>query len=227
MPRFHFVGWLIVLGLAACGQTKQNDSSTAFQPTQTQPIPAQPVPARPVPAGVNRATPIPTQPVQTQVNQTRVSKTQTIETQSVPFQPTQTQMIQARQQLNTQETGQEVRISLPADVLFDFDKANIRPDAADALRQTLTVIRYYKNVPIRIEGHTDSKGSDAYNQTLSQQRARSVQQWLISQGSVPASQLRAAGFGESRPSVPNAKPNGSDDPAGRQLNRRVEIIIQK
>ena len=136
-------------------------------------------------------------------------------------------MIQAQQQLGAQVTEQQIRIILPADVLFDFDKATIRPDAAAALRQTLTVIRYYKEAPIRIEGHTDSKGSDAYNQTLSEQRSHAVKEWLVAQGSVPASRLTMQGFGESKPRAPNSKPDGSDDPAGRQLNRRVEILVQK
>ncbi len=162
-----------------------------------------------------------------QTSKTQTIQTQTIQTQTVPFQPTQAQVVRAQQQLGAQTTEREVRIVLPADVLFDFDKANIRPDAADALQQTLTVIRYDKDVPIRINGHTDSKGTDAYNQTLLEQRSQSVQQWLITQGNVSAARLTTQGFGESQPRAQNTQSDGSDNPVGRQLNRRVEIVIQK
>ena len=208
---------MVLLALTACSKTNQNTNSSVFQPTQTQTNQTQPVQTQANPAETNK----------TQLSQTQVNKTQTIQAETVPFQPTQTQVNQAQRQLNAEITQQEVRISLPADVLFDFDKADIRLDAANALRQTLTVIRYYKQAPIRVEGHTDSKGSDDYNQALSERRARSVEQWLVSQGNVSVSQITTQGFGESRPKAQNTKPDGSDDPAGRQLNRRVEIIIQK
>lgn len=215
-------GLTISLPLAACDRTNQGTHSSASQSSQTQTNRTQ--------ANRTQTNPTQTNPTETNKTQpipTQISRTQTIRTESVPFQPTQTQVNQAQQQLNAQVSQKEIRISLPADVLFDFDKADIRPDAADALRQTLTVIRYYKEAPILIEGHTDSKGSDNYNQALSERRAQSVQQWLVLQGNVPTSQITAQGFGELRPRAANTKPDGSDDPAGRQLNRRVEIIIQK
>ena len=77
-----------------------------------------------------------------------------------------------------------------------------------------------------VEGHTDAKGDDAYNQRLSDRRADSVRQWLARQrlGSLKFS---AKGFGETQPVAPNTKPDGADDPDGRQKNRRVEIVIGK
>lgn len=224
MNLFHrlTLGSVILLAFTACGRSNQDTNPTAFQPTQTQPNRTQPVQTQPIQTQINS-----TEPNKTQLNPAQASKTQTIQTEAVPFQPTLTQVNQAQQQLNAQVTPQEIRISLPADVLFNFDKADIRPDAAQALRQTLTVIRYYKEAPIQIEGHTDSKGSDGYNQALSERRAQSVQQWLVSQGNVSASSITTQGYGESRPRVQNTQPDGSDDPVGRQLNRRVEIIIQK
>ena len=120
-----------------------------------------------------------------------------------------------------------MRIALPTDVLFDFDKSDIRPDAASGLQRILTVIRFYKNAPIRIEGHTDSMGSDIYNQALSDRRANSVKQWLVTQGQVVGDRMSTKGFSKTQPRVENTKPDGSDDSAGRQQNRRVEVMIEK
>ena len=239
-------GCLLSLALSACTGAKQASEPEPFQPTQTQVNrtqlnQAQTNPAQPTQAQTDRsqsiqasqptqaanATTVPFQGNQTQTVKTQTVKTQTIQTRTVPFHPTQAQVVRAQQQLGAHVTEQQIRIVLPADILFDFDRATIRPDAAAALQQTLTVIRYYKDAPIRIEGHTDSKGSDAYNQTLSEQRSTSVQQWLVGPGNVLASRLTTQGFGESQPRVPNSKPDGADDPVGRQLNRRVEIVVQK
>lgn len=129
-------------------------------------------------------------------------------------------------ELGAKVTAQEIRIELAADVLFDFDKAELRPDALDALRKVATVIASTPG-PVVIEGHTDSKGEDAYNQTLSERRASSVKTWLAREGGIDAARVSTRGLGETQPKVPNATPEGSDDPAGRQQNRRVEITIKK
>ena len=117
-------------------------------------------------------------------------------------------------------TARELRFDLMSDVLFDFDKAELRPEADGVLRQLLAeeAARY------RVEGHTDGKGSDAYNLDLSRRRAESVKLWLTRNGCVPAVSVGTEGFGKSRPVAPNTKPDGSDDPEGRQKNRRVEIV---
>ena len=234
MRHFLVYGLVISLTLTACTAANKT-SSEAFQPTQTQSTQTQVNPTQTNPAQVSQTASVPTQSdrstetkaVPFPPTQTQTVRTQSVPTETVPFQPTQAQVVQAQQQLGAQTTRQEVRIVLPADVLFNFDQATIRPDAAAALRQTLTVIRYYKEMPIRIEGHTDSKGSDVYNQTLSEQRSQSVEQWLVAQGEVPISRLTTRGFGESKPRAQNTQADGSDAPAGRQLNRRVEIVIQK
>ena len=122
-----------------------------------------------------------------------------------------------------QEAGQELRFELTADLLFDFDKADLRPEAL--LRDVLAQIKAKLKRPlIRIEGHTDAKGSDEYNDVLSQRRAASVKAWLVTAGHVPAKSVTTAGLGEHSPVAPNEKPDGTDDPAGRQKNRRVEIV---
>jgi outer membrane protein OmpA-like peptidoglycan-associated protein len=123
------------------------------------------------------------------------------------------------------QVAKEVKIELPADVLFDFDKADIRPDAAVALTAAADLLKKGVVGAIKIDGHTDSKGAAAYNLTLSQNRARSVQAWFVKNG-LPANQaFTLTGYGAARPKVPNARPDGSDDPNGRQTNRRVEITF--
>lgn len=131
------------------------------------------------------------------------------------------------QDLQIKETDTEVRIELAADVLFDFDKADIRPSARDALRKAASVIRDKGGNEIRIEGHTDAKGSDAYNQRLSERRAASVKTWLATKEGLNDRRFTTQGLGARKPVAPNKKPDGSDDPEGRQKNRRVEIIAKK
>ena len=75
-----------------------------------------------------------------------------------------------------------------------------------------------------IEGHTDGKGGDQYNQRLSEQRADSVRRWLVEHG--VTTPMTTHGWGRTRPIAPNIKPNGADDPDGRQKNRRVEITVK-
>ena len=128
--------------------------------------------------------------------------------------------------LKVKETETDVRIELAADVLFDFDRATLLPKAEATLTKAADFIRERAAGTVRIEGHTDAKGDDAYNQRLSERRADSVRQWLVRQrlGSLKFS---SKGFGETQPVAANAKPDGADDPDGRQKNRRVEIVISK
>lgn len=126
----------------------------------------------------------------------------------------------AKRDLGAQENDIEVRIALPADVLFDVDKADIRSDAAQALTHLATVIRGYSG-PARLLGHTDTDGSDAHNLDLSRRRADSVKRWLVEKGAIDAARLATEGLGESVPAAPN------DTPENKQRNRRVEVIIRK
>lgn len=127
---------------------------------------------------------------------------------------------------SVQEEGSGLRFSLGADVLFDFDRYELRPEAGPILRRLVEQVR--ERVPRarwQVEGHTDAKGSDAYNDRLSQHRAESVRRWLTREGGVPAGDIVTVGFGERRPVAPNTHPDGRDNPEGRQLNRRVEILV--
>jgi outer membrane protein OmpA-like peptidoglycan-associated protein len=131
------------------------------------------------------------------------------------------------QDLGAKVVGQEVRIELASDVLFDFDKYTLLPKAADTLRKVGQVAASYPSAPILIAGHTDSKGTHPYNMKLSENRADSVKTWLVQNASVAGSRISTRGWGETKPVAPNKKPDGTDDPEGRQKNRRVEIVLTK
>lgn len=128
-------------------------------------------------------------------------------------------------ELNAKVTAREIRIALSADVLFDFDSFELRPQASETLKKVAAILQEYGKAPVLIEGHTDGKGNDAYNQTLSERRADSVKRWLVDPGGVAAARMTTKGWGKTKPVAPNAKPDGSDDPDGRQKNRRVEITV--
>lgn len=109
---------------------------------------------------------------------------------------------------------------VPRAVYFDFDKSNIRPDAEDTLNEAIRIIKEHSYKVVVCEGHTDSRGTDEYNQALSLRRAGSVREYLIA-GGIPASAITIEGFGESRP----VATNDTDD--GRQQNRRVELRVSE
>ncbi len=114
-------------------------------------------------------------------------------------------------------------VTLDDRLLFDFDKSDIRPDAAQVLDALSGALGQVQTAALEIRGHTDSKGSDAYNQDLSERRAQSVVAALRQRG--VGEHSTAAGFGESQPVAPN-EIDGQDNPSGRQLNRRVEIYVR-
>lgn len=130
------------------------------------------------------------------------------------------------QAIRAEETKCTKRFSVGADALFEFDKATLTADAEETLNALVPLLSQDGRppAPATIEGHTDAKGSDAYNQTLSEKRAQTVKDWLVAKGVLPAS-TPIQGWGKRRPVAPNAKPDGSDDPAGRQKNRRVEVVL--
>jgi OOP family OmpA-OmpF porin len=111
-------------------------------------------------------------------------------------------------------------------VNFDFDKSTLRPDAVAILNEAIEILKRYPDLKVEVAGHTDSIGTDAYNQGLSERRARAVYDYLTSNG-IDASRLVGPnGYGESRPIAPNTNPDGSDNPEGRALNRRTELNVQ-
>jgi outer membrane protein OmpA-like peptidoglycan-associated protein len=124
------------------------------------------------------------------------------------------------------QEGAAIRIILSDDILFDFDKSELRRDAEAHLSKFFDVHRDdLFGRSIVIEGHTDNIGSDAYNQWLL--KARTIGSWLGRQPGFDARRVVELGFGESRPRSSNFHADGSDDPFGRQRNRRVEIIVRQ
>jgi outer membrane protein OmpA-like peptidoglycan-associated protein len=105
-------------------------------------------------------------------------------------------------------------------ITFATNSAEITPESASRLQQTLETLQNHPDIIVEISGHTDDVGSDAYNKTLSQRRADAVKSWLVANG-IDGSRLRAVGYGEERPTVPN------DSPENRQLNRRIEFVRVK
>jgi outer membrane protein OmpA-like peptidoglycan-associated protein len=117
-----------------------------------------------------------------------------------------------------------VSFRLPSDALFAFGKADLSPAASgaiDALAKQVTT----KSGTVTIEGHTDSIGSDAENQKLSEARAASAEEAIAAKLG-DGFTYKTVGFGETKPVAPNTKPDGSDDPDGRAQNRRVEIRVE-
>ncbi len=111
-------------------------------------------------------------------------------------------------------------------VNFDFDKSTLRPDAVAILSEATEILKRYPDLRVEVAGHTDSKGTDAYNQKLSERRAKAVYDYLTTNG-VSAARLQGPiGYGESRPIAPNTNPDGSDNPEGRAKNRRTELNVQ-
>jgi outer membrane protein OmpA-like peptidoglycan-associated protein len=119
--------------------------------------------------------------------------------------------------LPTTDTPRGLQVNM-ADVLFAFGKYELQPPAREALAKFSGIVLAHPGLHLSVEGYTDSVGSDAFNQTLSEQRANAVRDYLVQQGLDPTS-ITATGFGKSNPVASN------DTAAGRQQNRRVEIII--
>ncbi|MEQ1495688.1 MAG: OmpA family protein, partial [Novosphingobium sp.] len=114
--------------------------------------------------------------------------------------------------------GQAILVNLPDGVTFDVGSATLKPAFRDTLDKVAASLIEFPNSIVDVYGHTDSTGSDSFNQTLSENRARTVMNYLISKG-VPAARLRSQGFGETMPIMENTTAEG------RTKNRRVEIKI--
>ncbi|MBL8178702.1 MAG: DUF4398 and OmpA-like domain-containing protein [Bryobacterales bacterium] len=128
---------------------------------------------------------------------------------------------QLRDQLNavleTRDSARGLIVNM-SDVLFEFGKFNLRPDARERLARVAGIVLAHPSLKLEIEGHTDNVGSDDYNQKLSEDRANTVREYFTSHGLRPE-QVTARGFGKNQPAVPNTSA------AGRKQNRRVEIVV--
>lgn len=115
-------------------------------------------------------------------------------------------------------TGDQLIVTLPEAITFDFDSAVLKSQFVDSIRDIARSLQNYPNTVVEVIGHTDNVGSPAYNDNLSQARAQSVANVLVNSG-VRGSRIEAYGLGERRPVASNASASG------RQANRRVEIVI--
>jgi outer membrane protein OmpA-like peptidoglycan-associated protein len=116
------------------------------------------------------------------------------------------------------EQAEPVRVEL--DVKFDFDKAQVRQESYGEIKNLADLLNQYPQTSTVVEGHTDSVGSDAYNQNLSERRASAVRDVLVNEYGVPSDRVSAVGYGESRPVADNATAEG------RAVNRRVEAEVE-
>lgn len=205
----------VISALCACGQkpdepAAQHQQASSAQASvtetpQTQPEPV--APSAPAPAPTSAPEPAPA----TAQNSTAAAQGSSLTAQS--------------SSLSGTETGFNIQINLSSDVLFDFDKAELKPEADGELQKAADVIRQKGKGLILISGYTDSKGSDAYNKRLSLARAQAVKNWFEAQGL--HQNYQTEGLGAANPVAPNTNDDGSDNPEGRAKNRRVEIIVNK
>lgn len=114
--------------------------------------------------------------------------------------------------------GDEIELVMPGNITFNVNESSIQPSFTGVLESVATVLKEYDKTIIQIEGHTDSTGSQSYNQLLSEQRASSVRDFLLNQGIVPK-RTRAVGYGPRYPIASN------DTASGREQNRRVELTL--
>jgi len=115
--------------------------------------------------------------------------------------------------------GDNIILNMPSNITFDFDKSELKPQFNNTLDSVVLVLNEYKSTLITVKGHTDSTGSDDYNQKLSERRALAVAQYLQSKN-VAQQRLAAIGYGETRPVAPN------NTAEGRAQNRRVELELE-
>ncbi len=111
-------------------------------------------------------------------------------------------------------------------IYYDFAKWDIRPDAAQELDKLVNILKDNPEISIELSSHTDSVDTESYNMRLSQRRAESAVAYIVAAGIDP-SRITAKGYGESRPIAPNTNPDGTDNPEGRQKNRRTEFKVTR
>lgn len=161
------------------------------------------------------------QQAQTQAQQAQTQAQQAEQARLAAERQTQETRDRLMQQLNsvlqTRNTARGLIVNMN-DVLFDLNKATLKPGAQLSLAKVAGILMAYPDLKVQVEGFTDSTGTEQYNQRLSEQRAQTVRDFLTAQG-VPRDNITSQGFGESEPIASN------DNAAGRQMNRRVELVV--
>lgn len=131
------------------------------------------------------------------------------------------ELAKARQALAVKETGNQIQMQLSGEVFFDTNAATLKAAAREKLRQVGIILAAYPQGAITIAGYTDSRGSEETNLDLSRKRAEAVKVWLMNQSGIKEDRIAVKALGEAEPVASN------DTAAGRRLNRRVEIVVQK
>lgn len=119
---------------------------------------------------------------------------------------------------DVERVGEGIKITFDSGILFAFDSAKLSPTASENVSELAETLKEYEDTNILIEGHTDSKGPENYNEQLSEERADAVADMLIALG-VQNARISEVGYGENQPVADNSTPEG------RQLNRRVEVAV--
>ena len=205
----------VISALCACGQKPDEPAAQQQQASLVQASTAETPQPQPEPvaqsAPAHATTPAPASAPATAQNSSAAAQGSSLTAQS--------------SSLSGTETGFNIQINLSSDVLFDFDKAELKPEADSELQKAADIIRQKGKGLILISGYTDSKGTDAYNKRLSLARAQAVKNWFEAQGL--HQNYQTEGLGAANPVAPNTNDDGSDNPEGRAKNRRVEIIVNK
>jgi outer membrane protein OmpA-like peptidoglycan-associated protein len=148
-----------------------------------------------------------------------------LEKKKIELQQKELELEKARQEFQAQQASRSLSMNLSGDVLFDYDKSVLKPEAEQALKKVAVVLSQFPESQVTVEGYTDSKGRPSANLQLSRDRAQAVKDWLVKNG-VPAANISIKGLGEQFPVAANANADGTDNPVGRALNRRVSIIVE-
>ena len=163
---------------------------------------------------------------QTIVKVENITANQTATEEQLPTQITTETVKKIETELNAEKVPEGIRINVPETILFDFDKYNVRAQAKPTLAKINLLLRHYNNSQIFINGHTDNHGEDSYNLELSQNRSAAVKYYFINVFKVQNTRMQTKGYGKTKPISPNNNLDGSDNPTGREKNRRVELIIK-
>lgn len=147
-------------------------------------------------------------------------------TSTLPLSEVEREVLDTLAEFDAVDEGESTTMTVPDNVLFDFDSAELRPGAAEVIGRLATAVTQSEG-PVRVVGHTDTVGTSDYNQRLSEERAQAVADAFVADHGIDEIRLHTDGKGETEPIAPNTRADGSDNPEGRQRNRRVEVTLQR
>src|SRR5260370_26972412 len=133
-----------------------------------------------------------------------------LEKKSLELQQKELDLEKARQEFEAQQSGRSLSMNLSGDVLFDYDKAALKPEAEQALKKVAAVLSQFPESKVTVEGYTDSKGTKSTNMQLSRERAQAVNDWLVKNGGVLASAIPTKKIREQESNSPKKKNQRAD-----------------